>query len=368
MSDQLNTSTTRILILGQIPPPFGGQAINIQKMLSVLDKHHFNFKHIKLDFSEELNDMGALTITKLFKLLKIFLQLLWQMLVFKPHYIYYPPAGPTRNAVYRDFILLFPVKLFGFKRIFHFHAGGIASIYPQLKGWAKILYRYVYHHAASAICLSKAGTIDAQFLKIKSIHIIPSGVTPFSSQASKNKEPFTVLFAGLCSASKGILDFIEVIKQCQQQNKKIKGRVIGKAFSAMEANALSTAQQEGILDFEGVVTGKEKETVFLSASAFLFPTVFESENFPTVILEAFAASLPIIATNWRGIPDMVQDQQNGFLHPPHAIAAMANSILRLAEDSNLYAKLSANAKSDFDTSYTMGTFEASIVAYFNQLE
>lgn len=368
MSEPLKTSTKRILILGQTPPPFGGQAINIQKMLAVLDKHHFNFRHIKLDFSEELNDMGALTFTKLFKLVKIFLLLLWQMLVFKPHYIYYPPAGPTRNAVYRDFILLFPVKLFGFKRIFHFHAGGLASIYPQLKGWAKMLYRYVYNNAARSICLSKAGTIDAQFLRIKSISIIPSGVSAFTTQSSKKKDQFIVLFAGLCSESKGILDFIEVIKQCQQQNKKIKGRVIGKAFSAIEATALSAAQKEGILDFEGVVTGTEKEAVFLSSSAFLFPSSFESENFPTVILEAFAASLPVISTNWRGIPDLVVNEQNGFLFPPHATKAMARSILKLVEDSVLYYRLSTNAKSDFDTSYTMGTFEASIVAYFNQLE
>ena len=86
------------------------------------------------------------------------------------------------------------------------------------------------------------------------------------------------------------------------------------------------------------------------------------------ILEAFAASLPVIATNWRGIPDLVVNEQNGFLFPPHATEAMAKSILRLAENSVLYDRLSINAKSDFDTSYTMGTFEASIVAYFNQLE
>jgi glycosyltransferase involved in cell wall biosynthesis len=369
MNTPLNRSTKRILIMGQTPPPFGGQAINIQKMLAVLEKHQFQFKHIRLDFSEELSDMGAFNFNKVFKLLKIYFALIWQMLVYHPDYIYYPPAGPTRNAVYRDLVLLFPIKFFGFNRIFHFHAGGIARIYPQLNHWAKWLFRYVYFNAEQAICLSKAGTIDAHFLQIDSISIIATGVEPFTTtKLPKVQDSFIVLFAGLCSQSKGILDFIAVIRESRQLNKQIKGRVIGKPSSSIEANALYEAEKEGILEYLGVVTGKEKEAVFLSSSAFLFPTVFESENFPTVILEAFAASLPVIATNWRGIPDLVVHEKNGFLHEPHDIHAMVNSLLKLANDDVLYKRLSSSAKNHFDTCYTMGTFEASIVAYFNQLE
>ncbi len=65
-------SKKRILILGQIPPPYGGQAINIQKMVQVLAKHQFNYRLIPLDFSEGLNDMGAFNFTKLTKLVHFF--------------------------------------------------------------------------------------------------------------------------------------------------------------------------------------------------------------------------------------------------------------------------------------------------------
>jgi glycosyltransferase involved in cell wall biosynthesis len=374
-------SKKRILILGQIPPPYGGQAINIQKMVQVLAKHQFNYRLIPLDFSEGLNDMGAFNFTKAIKLVRIFCTLLYQLLVYRPHAVYYPPAGPTINAVYRDFILLLPVKLFGFKRIFHFHAGGLASIYMKLAPWAKLVYRFVYFKADYSICLSKAGRIDPEFLQSKQIDIIPSGVEAFagpvtselveSAQSvminpSRDKQTFVVLFAGLCSTSKGILDFIEVIRICHQQDAGIIGKVMGKAYSALEEEALNAATAEDLLQFEGVLTGKKKEAAFLQANAFLFPSVFESENFPTVIIEAFAAGLPVIATEWRGIPDLVNHGKNGFIHPPHDTSAMANSILQLAQNKALYTQLSAQAKSDFETNYTMGTFEASIVAYLNK--
>lgn len=379
-------SQQRILILGQIPPPFGGQAINIQKMVQVLNKHHFNYQLIPLNFSESLNDMGAFNFTKALKLIRIFFTLWYKLLVYRPNLVYYPPAGPTINAVYRDFILLFPIKLLGVKRIFHFHAGGLKSIYAGLVPWAKTVYRYVYFKPAYAICLSKAGRIDPEFLQAQEIDIIPSGVEAFTSAAGSrevgrsqinkenqyleypNQERFVVLFAGLCSASKGILDFIEVLRICREQNQRIVGKVMGKAFSCIEEEALAKAEKEGILVYEGILSGNKKEAAFLGSSAFLFPSVFESENFPTVIIEAFAAGLPVVSTEWRGIPDLVNHGKNGFIHPPHATKAMAQSILELAENKALHAQLSAQAKSDFETNYTMGNFEALIVAYFKKVQ
>jgi len=370
-------SKQRILILGQIPPPFGGQAINIQKMVQVLNKHHFNYQLIPLDLSESLNDMGAFNFTKAIKLIRIFFMLCYKLLVYRPHLVYYPPAGPTLNAIYRDFILLLPIKLLGVKRIFHFHAGGLKSIYAGLAPWAKTFYRYVYFKPAYAICLSKAGRIDPEFLQAQQIDIIPSGVEAFtthiekmnkSAEASSNMQPFVVLFAGLCSKSKGILDFIEVLRICREQNQRIVGKVMGKAFSPIEEQALAKAEKEGMLIYEGILSGNKKEAAFLGSSAFLFPSLFESENFPTVIIEAFAAGLPVVSTEWRGIPDLVNHGKNGYLHPPHATAAMARSILELVENKALYAHLSAQAKSNFETNYTMGNFEALIVAYFKQVQ
>jgi glycosyltransferase involved in cell wall biosynthesis len=375
-------STKRILILGQIPPPYGGQAINIQKMVQVLAKHQFNYLLIPLNFSAALNDMGAFNFNKAMKLVRIFCTLLYQLVVYRPHAVYYPPAGPTKNAVYRDFILLFPVKLFGIKRIFHFHAGGLASIYDSLPTWAKPIYRYVYFKADYSICLSKSGRIDPEFLQSKQIDIIPSGVEAFANETKQNnpwqaninktdatmEEPFVVLFAGLCSVSKGILNFIEVIRLCRQHNRQIIGKVMGKAYSAIEEQAIMDAKAAGLLHFEGVLTGNKKERAFLSANVFLFPSVFESENFPTVIIEAFTAGLPVVATQWRGIPDLVKHGKNGFIHPAHDTTAMAKSVLQLSQNKALYAQLSAEAKSNFETNYTMGIFEASIVAYFKQIE
>lgn len=72
----------------------------------------------------------------------------------------------------------------------------------------------------------------------------------------------------------------------------------------------------------------------------------------------------MIATNWRGIPDQVTHEVNGFLWNIHDTEAMASSILQLASDTTLYQRLSSNARHNFETKYTMSTFESSIVSFF----
>jgi len=56
------------------------------------------------------------------------------------------------------------------------------------------------------------------------------------------------------------------------------------------------------------------------------------EGFPTVLLEAMAARLPVIATDVSGSRELVRDNQTGLLVPPADAVALANAIGRLLDD------------------------------------
>jgi glycosyltransferase involved in cell wall biosynthesis len=359
----------KILILGQTPPPYGGQAINIEKMMRSLDTHEISYRFIRMDFSNEINDMGRLSLRKVGRLMAIFCRLLFQLVVYRPAAVYYPPAGPQYVPILRDMILLFPIRLFGFTTIFHFHAGGLAETYSKLNPLLRWLYRFCYFNAACSICLSEQGKTDPTFLRSKKIVVIPSGVEDIGHAPEKipTDGHCTVLFAGLCSESKGILDFIAILRTARLQNPAIRGQVLGKPFSEKENSEINKAVAEGILNFEGVRTGEEKNCFFAQADIFLFPSFFESENFPTVILEAFSAGLPVVATQWRGIPDQVRSGYNGFVHQVHDIEGMADSVLKLAADPIFRKKLGANSRHDFETKYTMSNFTDSIANFYKSL-
>jgi glycosyltransferase involved in cell wall biosynthesis len=52
----------------------------------------------------------------------------------------------------------------------------------------------------------------------------------------------------------------------------------------------------------------------------------DSEGLPTVVCEASAAGLPIVATRHSGIPEAVSDGETGLLSPERDVALLARNL------------------------------------------
>lgn len=69
-----------------------------------------------------------------------------------------------------------------------------------------------------------------------------------------------------------------------------------------------------------------------------------SEAFPNSVLEAMAAGRPVVATAVGAVADAVTAGESGVLIPPGDPEALAQALLRLAEDHDLRASLGARAQ------------------------
>jgi glycosyltransferase involved in cell wall biosynthesis len=87
----------------------------------------------------------------------------------------------------------------------------------------------------------------------------------------------------------------------------------------------------------------ELRTRLASASVFVLPSVPEPEggmdNLPTVIMEAMATGLPVVSTSIGGIPEMVVENETGFLVQPEDAVALAGAIEKLISECSLGQKL-----------------------------
>jgi N-acetyl-alpha-D-glucosaminyl L-malate synthase BshA len=72
------------------------------------------------------------------------------------------------------------------------------------------------------------------------------------------------------------------------------------------------------------------EEVLVGADLFILPS--ETESFGLAALEALSCKVPVISTNVGGLPEVVIDGENGFLHEVGDVEGMAASALKLLMD------------------------------------
>lgn len=54
----------------------------------------------------------------------------------------------------------------------------------------------------------------------------------------------------------------------------------------------------------------------------LFPTYWQGEGFPGIVIDAYIASLPIIASDWNLNKDVIEENQTGWIIPVHDVVAL----------------------------------------------
>ncbi|MDA3792739.1 MAG: glycosyltransferase family 4 protein [Elusimicrobia bacterium] len=75
------------------------------------------------------------------------------------------------------------------------------------------------------------------------------------------------------------------------------------------------------------------------------------EGLPRVFLEAFAAGIPIVATEVDGAVDVIKEGKNGYMAPAGDTDRLAKYTLKLLKNENLRKEMSVNAKKLFKKEY-----------------
>lgn len=86
----------------------------------------------------------------------------------------------------------------------------------------------------------------------------------------------------------------------------------------------------------------QPDTLFQKIDILIVPSLFE-EPFGRVIVEAFAAGVPVIGAQSGGIPETIEPGLNGFLFPAGDIEALADLLARLSKNPGEIASLSSGA-------------------------
>ena len=355
-----------VLLVGQTPPPYHGQAVATQILFeNDWSGGDFDVHCLRMAYSSGEGDVGRFSPGKVLHLFFLIGKTWSVLLANRPCLLYYPPASPNLVPVLRDIVYLLSVRPFARGVVFHYHAGGLPEYVASRNFLLRFFARFAYSKADMRVEISRSHSLDS--FGAKNTRCVPNGldVPPFEDNGEESCQELPRIFymAGL-RRSKGVLDLIDTVKLLKNRGLGFVVDIAGCWQEEDTAQEFERMVSEDGLQNEimmhGRVTGEGKWSLYRRASAFFFPSFYESENFPLVLIEAMAFGLPVVATRWRGIPEMVVDGETGVLCDVHDNAGFADALERLMGDAKTRADMSHAASQRYESLYTKDVFVTGI--------
>ena len=178
--------------------------------------------------------------------------------------------------------------------------------------------------------------------------VIYNGISPdFINKAFENKlekhRPYNILYIGRLVHVKGVHILIRAFASiCKEYN-----MVLSIVGDGKERDSLELLTKELDVTDKVMFYGQQLDIhPFLSeASIFVYPSIWQ-EVFGISLVEALAYGLPCISNNVGGIPEIINDGENGFLTKEATekeIASLIKKVIRMYENGEIYM-ISSNAK------------------------
>ena len=175
-----------------------------------------------------------------------------------------------------------------------------------------------------------------------------------------------VLSVGRLSKEKAHADLIAAFARLRETDPDLNCKLIivgdGPERDHLELAARASGQSELVV-FVGQVRGVQP--FYALADVFVLPSL--SEGSPNVLLEAMAASVPVVATAVGGVPEMITAERTGILIPANDICQLSRAMARILKNRQLAETLTREAAEAITTRYTPEAYVANLWAIYEHV-
>lgn len=175
----------------------------------------------------------------------------------------------------------------------------------------------------------------------------------WQSQFAANSHARTVLFFGRIRSDKGVEDLLQAFATVAKNMTNIRLQLVGHARTEFAEVLLRRAKELGIEDrFQLHPHYLESELVWpvvKAAEIVVYP--YRSSSQSASLQVAMSAGKPLIVTDAGGLPEVIQDGQNGLVVPARDPEALAAALMRLLSEPHLADTLGQNARTSANTTH-----------------
>ena len=267
-----------------------------------------------------------------------------------------------------DGILAAVARRHGCRVVLHVH-GGLFDAF--LDGLNPVMLRTAQRIARRAdllIALSEdwKGRLT-QRLPDSRIAVVQNGVAALGCEPEPGThEHPTFVFLGNLSRLKGVdvlLDAMDLAKS--DWHVQLAGSEAEPGFADWLRAEIDRRRLGSRVSLLGPVVGAAKQQLLAHADAFVLPSL--AEGLPMSVLEAMAASLPVVATNVGALPEVIGEGIEGHLVPPGHAAALAQALDEIAGMSAPQREaMGARAHATYKSRYSVDAMAQALLEIYEE--
>lgn len=334
----------RFLAVGPLPPPIGGDTVSFSRLVEsrVLRSANVELEVLDTSRKETESKFGRkLDLRDFVHAVTFFSQAFRRrksvdgILIWANSRFSYT-LGLLLIILYRMSNKLVILKLFG---------GSFEEEYPSLPGWYQSMIKRIFDKVDVILPQSKQLCrffIDRMGIGAGKVVHFPNFLPflPVENVDKPSSDQTHTVFVGQIRKKKGVFDIIEALRQ----ESRMTCTFYGPIFTEDEQRFHQALQELPNASYGGILSRNKVLETIASYDVLLLPSFHLGEGYPAVIIEAFFSSIPVIATKWRTIPEIVHHGKNGFLVEVNAPEEIAESVRTIMHDRAMYKQMCQAAK------------------------
>ena len=355
----VRSARPKVLIIGPVPPPAFGVAKATQLMLesSVL-RERFELVHLDTSDVAGFTGIGRLTWGNVTLGIRHVARLIRLLRAERPDVVLLTASQGLMGLV-RDGLFVSLSRTYRVRTVTYLRGSRYAELKERQGRIAATVFSSILKHTSRVIVLGESLVAMAQKVCPNcDVAVVPNGCPPAVAEGlvgTRDNDHPLVLYVGRLSRDKGLEDALVAARLVVSALPATKFVFCGEWDSSEYQRAVEPLIQQyglaGRVAFPGPVSADERAALLGRAWVLIVPS--HSEGQPWVILEAMSAGVPVVATATGAIAETVGDGIGGVVVSVADSAGLAQGIIGLLQDDQLWSKTSQAALLRYHERFTV---------------
>lgn len=341
----------KVLLVGPCPPPDGGTTIPFRLfcdfvMARYASRYRFSIVNANTGSKADVALLAPGSLTQTIPMISRVIRSAFssqRIIVF----------GSQRFITLVGSLLLLILAPFGKKIHLRINGGGYDQFWAQLRKRSRRFVSSAFNNAESIVVQTLIVESAMREEWGETVRAISNyrPLVDFDMESRKFEENrVRFIYTGVVRKTKGCRELLEafdlLVKKIDSSGLDVEvsldvfGRIHSSRSEPLDLNEFMSRDD---VVFHGPVEHAELQAWYASSDVFLFPSYWPTEGHPGAVIEAMMYGLPVIASRWRAIPEVVEEEVSGLLCPVGDVEALSALMFQLATDIDRRRELSRAA-------------------------